>query len=170
MQETQVWSIPGLEKSPGGGNGNALRYSCLGNPMDREAWWATVHGVTKSQVWLSDWEPILTFIRSPWLHHLRNQEAAYVIFHRRASQIFENTVSFAITVVLKTHICDWYIKELNITQSLQRLMCHFLCSKHQWKWKTVPVWMEPCGNAQITHACTPQTPTHCPSLLYVYYD
>ena len=42
-----VGSIPGLERSPGGGNGNPLQYSCLGNPMDRGAWWATVHGVTK---------------------------------------------------------------------------------------------------------------------------
>ena len=39
--------IPGLGRSPGGGNGSPLQYSCLGNPMDREAWWATVHGVTK---------------------------------------------------------------------------------------------------------------------------
>ena len=37
----------------GGGNGNPLQYSWLGNPMDREAWWATVHGVTKSQTLLS---------------------------------------------------------------------------------------------------------------------
>ena len=35
-------SIPGLGRFPGGGNGNPLRYSCLENPMDREAWWATV--------------------------------------------------------------------------------------------------------------------------------
>ena len=40
-------SIPGLARSPGGGNGNPLQYSCLENPMDRGAWWATVHGVTK---------------------------------------------------------------------------------------------------------------------------
>ena len=39
-------SISGLGRSPGGGNGNPLQYSCLKNPMDREAWWATVHGVT----------------------------------------------------------------------------------------------------------------------------
>ena len=39
-----VDSIPGLGRSPGGGNGNPLQYSCLKNPMDREAWWATVHG------------------------------------------------------------------------------------------------------------------------------
>ena len=41
-------SIPGSERAPGEGNGNSLQYSCLGNPMDREAWWATVHGVAKS--------------------------------------------------------------------------------------------------------------------------
>ena len=40
-------SIPGLAKSPGGGNGNPLQYSCLGNVMDRGAWGATVHGVSK---------------------------------------------------------------------------------------------------------------------------
>ena len=39
-------SIPGSGRSPGEGNGNPLQYSCLGNPMDRGAWWATVHGVT----------------------------------------------------------------------------------------------------------------------------
>ena len=40
-------SIPGSERAPGGGNGNPLQYSCLENPMDREAWRATVHGVAK---------------------------------------------------------------------------------------------------------------------------
>jgi len=42
-------SIPVLGRSFGGGNGNPLQYSCLGNSMDRGAWWATVHGVAKSQ-------------------------------------------------------------------------------------------------------------------------
>ena len=40
-------SIPGLERSPREGNGNALQYSCLGNAMDRGAWWAMVHEVTE---------------------------------------------------------------------------------------------------------------------------
>ena len=44
-----VGSIPGLGRFPGGGHGNPLQYSCLENPMDRGAWWATVHGVAKSQ-------------------------------------------------------------------------------------------------------------------------
>ena len=41
-------SIPGSGRSPGGGHGNPLQYSCLENPMDRKAWQATVHGVAKS--------------------------------------------------------------------------------------------------------------------------
>ena len=41
-------SIAGLERCPGGGNGNPLQYSCLGSPMGREAWWATVHGAADS--------------------------------------------------------------------------------------------------------------------------
>ena len=41
--------IPVSGRSPGGGNGKPLQYSCLGNPMDRGAWWATIHGVAKSR-------------------------------------------------------------------------------------------------------------------------
>ena len=41
-------SIPGSGRYPGEGNGNSLQYSCLGNPLDRGAWWATVHGATES--------------------------------------------------------------------------------------------------------------------------
>ena len=40
-------SIPGLRRSPGEANGNSLQYSCLGNPVDRGAWWEAVHGVSK---------------------------------------------------------------------------------------------------------------------------
>ena len=49
-----VGSIPGLGRSPGEGNGNPLQYSCLENYMDRGAWQATVHGVSKSWTRLSD--------------------------------------------------------------------------------------------------------------------
>jgi len=60
-------SIPGSGRSSGEGNGNPLQYFCLENPMDGEAWWATVHGVTKSGTWLSDFTftfYLLTFIKS----------------------------------------------------------------------------------------------------------
>ena len=46
--------MPGSERSPGEGNGYPLQYSCLENSKDREAWWSTVHRVTKSRTWPSD--------------------------------------------------------------------------------------------------------------------
>ena len=61
-------SVPGLGRPPGEGNGNPLQYSCLGNPMDRGAWWAAVHGVTKSWTRLSDW--YFHFISYSQLHSL----------------------------------------------------------------------------------------------------
>ena len=48
-----VGSIPGSGRSPGGGNGTPLQYSCLENPMGRGVWWAAVHGVAESQTLLS---------------------------------------------------------------------------------------------------------------------
>ena len=53
--------IPGWGRSLGGGLGNPLQYSCLENPMDRGAWQAAVHKVTKSQMWLK-WHSVLTYI------------------------------------------------------------------------------------------------------------
>ena len=53
MQETwDLGSIPGSGRSSGGGHGNPLQYACLENPLDKGAWWATVHKVAKSQIWL----------------------------------------------------------------------------------------------------------------------
>ena len=48
--EEDMGSVPGLRRSPGEGNGNSLQYSCLGNPMDRRAWQATVYGDCKRVV------------------------------------------------------------------------------------------------------------------------
>ena len=47
-------SIPASGRPHGEGNGNPLQHSCLENPMDKEAWWATVHGVTKSRTQVSN--------------------------------------------------------------------------------------------------------------------
>ena len=74
-------SIPESRSFPGGGHGNPLQYFCLENPMDREAWWATVHRITKSQTrlkWLS-MRPQLSvvfysfclWLSSPLLRHCR---------------------------------------------------------------------------------------------------
>ena len=56
--------IPGWGRSPGEGNGNPLQYSCLKNPLDKGAWWATVHGVTKSQTRLSMHTQMRVWIKS----------------------------------------------------------------------------------------------------------
>ena len=67
-------SIPGLGRSPGEGNDNPLQYSCLENPMDRGAWRAIVHGVTKSWTWLSDFTKevsnYLSTTKSSWIGKL----------------------------------------------------------------------------------------------------
>ena len=55
-------SIPGSGRSPGEGNGNSLQFSCLENPMDRGAWWATVHRVAKSQTRLNNFTFTFTVI------------------------------------------------------------------------------------------------------------
>ena len=65
--------IPGLGKSPGGEHGNPLQYSCLENPMDRGAWWATVHGVTKSRTRLRT-EHAHTFISLTLIKHRITRE------------------------------------------------------------------------------------------------
>ena len=57
-------SIPGSGRSYEEGNGNPLQYSCLENPMDRGAWWATVHGVTKSRTRLKQFSTWLSLTNS----------------------------------------------------------------------------------------------------------
>ena len=54
-------SIPGSGRSPGGGNGNPLQFSCLENPMARGPWWAAAQGVTKSQTQLNVHTLTLTY-------------------------------------------------------------------------------------------------------------
>ena len=54
MQDTDADLIPISGRPLGGGDDNPVQYSCLENPMDRGVWWATVHGVAKSQTRLSD--------------------------------------------------------------------------------------------------------------------
>ena len=62
-------SIPQSGRSPGEGNGNPLQYSCLGNPMDRGAWQATVHGVAKSWTRLSTTTQLPVFLFVKYANH-----------------------------------------------------------------------------------------------------
>ena len=64
-------SIPGEGRSPGEGNDNPLQYSCLENPMDRGAWGATVHGVSKSQTQLSDFTHSLLSHKGNGFHTMK---------------------------------------------------------------------------------------------------
>ena len=61
-QVGNVGLTPGLGRPSREGKGNPLQYFCLGNPMDREAWWATVHGVTKIVTQLNDWVTITVIL------------------------------------------------------------------------------------------------------------
>ena len=73
-------SISGLGRSPGGGHGNPLQYSCLENPMDRGAWWATAHGVAKSQTRLMVTEHIT---------HLIINSTIYIYIYIYMSHIYD---------------------------------------------------------------------------------
>ena len=76
-------SIPGLGRSPGGGHGNPLQYSCLENPMDRGAWKASAHRVTQSRTWLK-WlgDALLNTPAQNWLSPLTRacREMNYLTF------------------------------------------------------------------------------------------
>ena len=103
--------IPGSQRSPGGGNGNPLQYSCLENPMDREAWRASVHRVTKCLPRLSTHTHTSSVssvfrMRASWLHtgpsHLEAERQASNSQNRKARDccnlspregIFHQTVS-----------------------------------------------------------------------------
>ena len=80
-----VWSLM-LGRSPGEGNGNPLQYSCLGNPMNRGPWWATVHGITESNttLWLRNlslWRRWNAGNTSKTLHKKLQNKAKYTTIH-----------------------------------------------------------------------------------------
>ena len=75
-------SIPGSGRSPGEGNGNPLQYSCLENPMDGGAWWATVHRVAKSQTQLRNFTSLGSY-RTGWYQRCQNKAVNIWNQHQR---------------------------------------------------------------------------------------
>ena len=98
--EGDLGSIPGSGRSPGEGNGNPFQYSCLGNFMDRGAWWAIVHGVTKSRTQLSDYITTQSGITRFWnlhdssvvskRHYYRPHyiSLSYIIYNNECSMVY----------------------------------------------------------------------------------
>ena len=79
-----VGSIPGSGRSPGEGNGNSFQCSCLENPTDRGAWWATVHGAAKSQTWLSDNKSS----KKGWVWEQRKDFVLFLLFWNFCSYVW----------------------------------------------------------------------------------
>ena len=77
----EVGLIPGSRRSPGGGHGNPLQYSCLENPMDRGAWQATVHGVAESDTTKATWHTCMLHISGLHFAHLQNKTLSEMVFH-----------------------------------------------------------------------------------------
>ena len=91
MQEMKrdVGLIPGSGRSPGGGHDNPFQYSCLENPMDRGSWWATVHGVAKSWIQLSD----LARMHARMTHQeIPTHRLAYCLATKKKNKWFLKTV------------------------------------------------------------------------------
>ena len=133
--------IPRSERSPGGGHGNLLQYSCLENPMDRGVWWATIHRVTKSWTRLKPlsmqnlfflnfrfqaWH-IQLFLLWPWLLVL-NSIPHSKPYHTCSIGIL---CLFTQQVFIKHLLCESYSKNMEYTE-----MSKNNTTKQRWKlWK-----------------------------------
>ena len=101
-------SIPGSGRSPGVENGNPFQYSCLENPMDKRAWWATAHGVTKSRTQLSIHTHIWSMLKTgrlPILSHFSGQNNSQ---SQPRFKVWRNSLHLLIEWITKSH--TWYRK------------------------------------------------------------
>ena len=153
MQQTRVHFLGG-EKSPGEGNGNPVWHSCLVNSMDRVAWRATVHGVTNSWTWLSNFHFLFIYlhslayylllscryrlISSTWLliHWKGKAEAADSkhLFSRVSGKIF------ATSAELYVYINMYYFLRENINKSIH---LKEVCANRGFKWEDWISWPTP---------------------------
>ena len=97
-----VGLIPGLGRSPGGGHGNSLQYSCLENPMDRGAWWVTVHRVTKSWTW-----------QKPTEHKLMWSRLRELLLCLLSSDFHNNSVRWSVSSLVFTMLKSSHRKTTN---------------------------------------------------------
>ena len=125
-------SIPGSGRSPGEGNGNPLQYSCLENPMDRRAWWATIHGVAKNWTRLSnftslEFQAVTTSVSRglPQLPPNQNPSSHFCTLEQRRLILFEHKAD-RVTSLLKTL---QQVPQHLVLKSLTGLgSSHFCCS------------------------------------------
>jgi len=92
--------IPGLGRPSGGGNGHPLQYSCLENPMDRGAWWATAHGVARVRCDLGTKPP------SPLKHHFHCYSLECRLFHFVSTNLCTLKAGRRTGIVFAFHFCS----------------------------------------------------------------
>ena len=112
-------------------NGNLLQYSCLENPMDGGAWWATVHGVAKIQIWLSDLH--FHLYKVGYISHFLLQlvVAVWVFSQRNASRSNCGYVHFFQWNASRSNTCFFWPWPINI--SMCTPICSFLLLKLEWR-------------------------------------
>ena len=139
-----VWSL-GQEDSPGVGNGNSLQYSFLENSMDRGAWQATVHGIAKSQTWLSDWACTRThthvFIRNWRFVAILHQVSPLVLFFPTAFAHFITLCHILVILNILKYFPLLYLLWWSVTRDF---WCYYY---NLWKvQKMVGIfWSESCS-------------------------
>ena len=132
MWETRVRSL-GREDSRGEGNGNPLQYSCLENPMDGGAWWATIHGVAKSRTRLNDFT--FTLLLPPdistTVFHFHFGPAASFFLELLLIALCSSPLAYWTLPTLGTHLPGSYIFAFSYCSwgscsKYTRVSCHFL--------------------------------------------
>ena len=95
-------SIPGSGRPPGEGNGNPLQYFCLENPIDRGAWWATVHGIAKSRTRLSNFTFSTSFLS---IH--KSIKYTYLCMYKHLCIVFLNFTFLALKMFFILLKASW---------------------------------------------------------------
>ena len=149
MQEICIWS---LGRSPGGGHGNPLQYSCLESPMGRGAWWATVHGVAKSQTWLKRLS-ISTELRK--IRTARSQGASSGVFGGFCGQVLPIQIKKE-NGFQKVNVCViWSMDQMRQKQYFPSFLSWELCTEIWVKTELYPTPPLPLGHIQFWSAVDP---------------